>query len=575
VDQITRDEDDGEHSGGDAESAAVLLLTASLLTTADDTTPVDAAQEHETQSAPVNDIHTVRPPGYLDLELDAGTVTTCLEGGLHSFAHPRPGLHVLSCGRVEKVDHQVYFCNPQRDNGVEVLCVVITCYTEKSDEFGLTLRSLLKTDAIPGVAIKVLVVFDGVLNADGEPIIPQCTRDYLSRLYPVLVDGWSRFEDGGDLLQTTVVSSDLAVGEQSELRELLDARSDMEISLLIKRGNRTKGNSLEWGIVAFGKDMGCTYFYGTDVGTMYDRNCLNALVTSLKASHHTGGCTGTQRVLPMIVDFKNTNDNGEDTIDISFMSYFLRMLQVYEVEAQNPLSKAVSDQLGFLYVLSGPSACFVWKHLYERRHEIFGFINKPDAQCSGVELNLKLGEDRLPTTMTAFPKRRAASNESGEYTQSNLKTHWVRDSVHYWSPEKQPRGLVVQRGIRWVPSGVATYTWLLREKMPDILKSDHTCTMKLFVVTKLLVDFIGMIALALAPGLTTGVAWALTYRLLAQDYASADEVSDLTAPQDPIETQCVSCAAIFESGATDAFCEDTSLPCEDMVRAFPDHCRCV
>eukprot|EP01043_Picozoa_sp_COSAG02_P031180 COSAG02_NODE_2023_length_10085_cov_2.117565_4_plen_157_part_00 len=132
-------------------------------------------------------------------------------------------------------------------------------------------------------------------------ILPKCTRDYLTTMFPKLGD-WSRFcrrdcflPEDGDLQQTTVVPEALATGD-SAISGDLQNRPDMDVSLLIKQSNRQKANSIDWAL-QFGYEIACEWIFFTDVGTMFAKDYFWHLVEHVKRNPHTAGCTGYRRVV--------------------------------------------------------------------------------------------------------------------------------------------------------------------------------------------------------------------------------------------------------------------------------------
>ena len=499
-----------------------------------------------------------------------------LDGDLSTFADGRPqdsDPDLQACTYFGKLSFPDAF--------LQRMALVVTVYSEMADELHKTLSSLLSTAAIRGVYIKVLLVFDGVYK-DGEKIqkekkkeknfiLPKCTRDYLTTMFPKLGD-WSRFcPEDGDLQQTTVVPEALATGD-SAISGDLQNRPDMDVSLVIKQSNRQKANSIDWAL-QFGYEIACEWIFFTDVGTMYAKYYFWHLVEHLKRNPHTAGCTGTQRAIPMSLDWQKTNADGKPYVDIKdpgindpgAWAYFLRMLQEYEVEAQNPVSRAISNFFGYMPVLSGPGALYKFDVLYPRRKQIFDFINKPDVECSGVELNFRRGEDRIFSQLVVFCRECI-----GAY-----KTHWVPLAVHYWSVETKLRKLLAQRE-RWINAAVAFYSWMLAQ-WELITGSDHSFGMRAWALFSLILGYICLITLALAPAITNALVWILTYRILALDsthVASSGSGVELELIDDQLtySTLCLACEAVPGSVATDAWC---MVDCVGLTEHNPDICRCI
>jgi cellulose synthase/poly-beta-1,6-N-acetylglucosamine synthase-like glycosyltransferase len=270
--------------------------------------------------------------------------------------------------------------------------------------------------------------------------------------------------------------------------------------------------------------------------------------------------------MPVSLDWQKTNSDGKpyvDTTDSGPWGYILRMLQVFEVEAQNVVSRAVSSVSGFMHVLSGPGALYRFDVLYAVRKEIFDFLYKPEAECSGVEKNLQRGEDRVFSIMVVFSRQAKLLGDT-------FRTHWVPKAIHYWSVETLPKKLIAQRE-RWINAAVAFHIWML--KLWEIITgSHHSLTRRVWALLLLELGYIGLVTLALGPGITGGLVWTLTYHILAAEPSDVASSGSGFVLDTVDELECQICEAIPGSVATDAWC---MADCGDSIVRHPDICRCI
>ena len=113
------------------------------------------------------------------------------------------------------------------------------------------------------------------------------------------------------------------------------------LSLIVKRHNQKKINSLEWGFRAFAQTRVCKYVLTTDCGTIFDPKCVYHLFNFMEANEGCVACTGRQRIMTAE---QQADPNKNDKSD-SLSESLLRRIQLLEFEGVHLAEKPSGNSL--------------------------------------------------------------------------------------------------------------------------------------------------------------------------------------------------------------------------------------
>ena len=111
------------------------------------------------------------------------------------------------------------------------------------------------------------------------------------------------------------------------------------MSLIVKKHNQKKINSLEWGFGAFAQTSVCKYVLTTDCGTIFDPKCVYHLFNYMEANEDCVACTGRQRIMTAE---QQANPNKNDKSD-SLSESLLRRIQLLEYEVVHLTEKPTGN----------------------------------------------------------------------------------------------------------------------------------------------------------------------------------------------------------------------------------------
>ncbi|EGD80828.1 hypothetical protein PTSG_01414 [Salpingoeca rosetta] len=348
------------------------------------------------------------------------------------------------------------------------MCCVVPCYNEPSDALRRTLTSLHgQLDNLR----KLDFDFHVVVIMDGWQLTSESMRTYLQTIFdmpenvenegPTWWDDLNTLE-GNPSVETFIIQN---VNIETwtvepvfiEPEELPGAR--MHITLIVKRDNRRKHNTLEWFFRSFAVEYGAEYSFTTDCGTLFQNDTIYHLARHLDLFPRCGGVTGRQRVM-------SAKQQGVD--HESWYSAWMRSVQGFEYEATYASYVGAFSMAGMLPVIPGPCGLFNMKHLNGQGVEFFFDKVKQDPDTAGLLLgNGLLAEDRFLSY--------AAVVSTGKPTI----TEFVPESVFFFEAETELRTFVFQRR-RWNNGTFACFVWLMLN-LDIIRKSPHGIVFKLLM----------------------------------------------------------------------------------------------
>ena len=345
------------------------------------------------------------------------------------------------------------------------MCCVVPCYNEPSDALRRTLRTLhFQLDNLR----KLDFDFHVAIIMDGWQLTSESMRTYLQTIFdmpenvenegPTWWDDLNTLE-GNPSVETFIIQN---VNIETwnvepvfiEPEELPGAR--MHITLLVKRDNRRKHNTLEWFFRSFAVEYGAEYAFTTDCGTLFEPDTIYHLARHLDLFPRCGGATGRQRVM-------SAQQQGLD--HESWYAAWMRSVQGFEYEATYASYVGAFSMTGMLPVIPGPCGLFNMKHLAGQGVEFFFDKVKQDPDTAGLLLgNGLLAEDRFLSY--------AAVVSTGKPTI----TEFVPESVFFFEAETELRTFVFQRR-RWNNGTFACFVWLMLN-LDIIRKSPHGIVFK-------------------------------------------------------------------------------------------------
>ena len=185
-----------------------------------------------------------------------------------------------------------------------ITCVIPT-YNEPCVALRRTLRSLhtqLGNLAKLGFDIFIVIIVDGWALASDT------MKDYLRKIFPAsnalaslgVRPWWEDLDAEGPPVETFIVQSVHPKTWRArgvEIEPDIMPGSVLNLSLMVKRDNRRKHNSLEWFLRGFAEEYMGEYAFTTDCGTLYEKTTISELAKHLDTFPNVAGCTGRQRVM--------------------------------------------------------------------------------------------------------------------------------------------------------------------------------------------------------------------------------------------------------------------------------------
>lgn len=348
------------------------------------------------------------------------------------------------------------------------MCCVVPCYNEPSDALRRTLTTLhCQLDNLRRLDFD----FHAVIIMDGWQLTSESMRTYLQTIFdmpenvenegPTWWDDLNTLE-GNPSVETFIIQN---VNIETwtvepvfiEPEDMPGAR--MHITLIVKRDNRRKHNTLEWFFSSFALEYGAEYSFTTDCGTLFEPDTIYHLAQHLDLFPRCGGVTGRQRVM-------SAKQQGLDRE--SWYAAWMRSVQGFEYEATYASYVGAFSMTGMLPVIPGPCGLFNMKHLIGQGVQFFFDKVKQDPDTAGLLLgNGLLAEDRFLSY--------AAVVSTGNPTI----TEFVPESVFYFEAETELRTFVFQRR-RWNNGTFACFVWLMLN-LDIIRKSPHGIVFKLLM----------------------------------------------------------------------------------------------
>lgn len=396
----------------------------------------------------------------------------------------------------------------------KLLAVAVCMYNEPAYALARTFHSLSEAhDASSMLGSDVLVLVDGV------SMLSDSMRTYLQETFgfglPLSEEDWQRHDqEHGGISRTYVLNARMTGGKGSQ------------INLVLKRRNAKKINSHMWFFRGFAIATRYTFAMTTDVGTIFDKDCIKRLVSYMQQHEQCGAVTGRQRVMSCTQQQDPTNPEGSN-----LLGSWLRRAQGWEFEAEHCGGKNLASAIGYLPVLPGPCAMFrtaaIQDHpLKEVRPDVqpavqgvlHGYFTLASMKAYEVGLllaNLLIAEDRVPSLLVVF----APPSGDGHAAQC-FYSHWVHDAVFYFEAETDLKALITQRR-RWNNGTFAGHCYMLTSGRKIIFASKHgmrvktmSCVLVFMQVTKLGIIFI-------APGVYGSVFWFATSYIARLLFAEA------------------------------------------------------
>ena len=395
----------------------------------------------------------------------------------------------------------------------KLLAVAVCMYNEPAYALARTFHSLCEAhDASSMLGSDVLVLVDGV------SMLSDSMRTYLQETFgfglPLSEEDWQRHDqEHGGISRTYVLNAHMT-GKGSQ------------INLVLKRRNAKKINSHMWFFRGFAIATRYTFAMTTDVGTIFDKDCIKRLVSYMQQHEQCGAVTGRQRVMSCTQQQDPTNPE-----DSNLLGSWLRRVQGWEFEAEHCGGKNLASAIGYLPVLPGPCAMFRTAAIQDHRLEevrpdvqpavqgvLHGYFTLASMKAYEVGLllaNLLIAEDRVPSLLVVF----APPSGDGHAAQC-FYSHWVHDAVFYFEAETDLKALITQRR-RWNNGTFAGHCYMLTSGRKIIFASKHgmrvktmSCVLVFMQVTKLGIIFI-------APGVYGSVFWFATSYIARLLFAEA------------------------------------------------------
>eukprot|EP00049_Salpingoeca_infusionum_P010449 m.179654 g.179654 ORF g.179654 m.179654 type:complete len:1110 (+) comp14644_c0_seq1:809-4138(+) len=329
------------------------------------------------------------------------------------------------------------------------MCSVIPCYNEDADALRRTLQTLaFQQDNLDKLGFD----FHAVVIMDGWQLTSESMRMYLQTVFDMPENAeygaptwWEDLNDveGSPPVETFIVqhvnTTTWSVAPV-QIEPEIDPDCKMKLTLMIKRDNRRKHNTLEWFLRSFSVEYGAEYGFTTDCGTLFEEDTIYHLANHLDLFPRCGGVTGRQRVM-------TAQQQGLERE--SWYCAWMRAVQGYEYEATFASYVGAFSMTGMLPVIPGPCGLFNMKHLNGDGVQFFFDKVKQDPDTAGLLLgNGLLAEDRFLSYAAVVS------------THKPTITEFVPESVFYFEAETELKTFVAQRR-RWNNGTFACFVWLM------------------------------------------------------------------------------------------------------------------
>jgi hypothetical protein len=132
------------------------------------------------------------------------------------------------------------------------------------------------------------------------------------------------------------------------------------ITLLVKRDNRRKHNSLQWYLRSFVDSYHPVYLFSTDCGTVFNKDCLLELIVELDENKQVVAVCGRQKLMS-----KQEQRTQESWLSFAtflryctlkqpiFLDTLHRFVQCFDFEAFSACFAACRAMFGMLQVIPG------------------------------------------------------------------------------------------------------------------------------------------------------------------------------------------------------------------------------
>jgi len=378
--------------------------------------------------------------------------------------------------------------------------VVIPFFNEERRELQRTLEHLEVQSRLvwkqKNLSMHILLIMDGWSKAADS------MRDYVKYMFPAAntaMPWWAPLDDKGPaaaietfFVQRIVpygkkrVNRCIALGDVSITpgsKEATGKDRSLYITLIVKRDNRRKHNSHEWffGRNGFSEYYKHEYCFATDCGTLFEPDCLAALINYMEAHPTVSVCTGRQRVM-------SKSQQGSEESLISLDTLF-RLAQCYDYESSFACFMGAFAIFGFLPVVPGPCGLYRASDILGPARDWYFEVVNTEPDKSGMVLgNLRIAEDRVLSYSAVLKTPEARSMAL------------IPEATFYFEAECSFEKFLLQRR-RWTNGTVAGYVYMCLQNPGIIFRANMNPIRKLAVYLLLVCQMLVYVVVALAPAI--------------------------------------------------------------------------
>ena len=409
---------------------------------------------------------------------------------------------------------ELFIARSQAESGMKLLPVFLPTFNEEASELWLSLENLVKQqEQTKGFKFEVCLVLDGWEHASESmkqylaqlfPVVSSSSlqhcldvlpKDADVQRFPVVLDWVAALEDedvDGDASVTVVVESlrSDAVGIRAGVDLHAPDRPEevigqMCITLVIKRENRRKFNSLIWYFwpTGFLSSSDSPFCFQTDCGTQLGDHCIDLLLTDLAA--HSHAVASVPQTIQMSAVMQETPESP-----FSLAAICRAVISVDFLTDANLTGWLFS--FGLARVFTGP--CQLFRRDFfegETLHKFFAHLKQPLRPGQIFDANMCLVEDFM---LTIFSFLGDVAPEHRGLLHASL----VPAAVHYFPLEDTFQKMMGQRR-RWHNGNMGVYLWILRNSRQVWSSRRITTAAKVALIFHSFSSLLGQLINALSP----------------------------------------------------------------------------
>jgi cellulose synthase/poly-beta-1,6-N-acetylglucosamine synthase-like glycosyltransferase len=219
--------------------------------------------------------------------------------------------------KARQVDGWIY--NVTQNN---VISCIVPCYTESAKELERSILSLYRQRIPKGWRVEGVIVMDGADRMDDT------MAEYLTTMFGVCINSNDPETDpflklpGAETIIVEPIDEDAALGRTPVMENTVGG-----FTLLVKRRNQRKENSLMWWLGSHAASISCKYALATDCGTVFAPTATMHMIRRMDAEPALHAVTGNQQCMT-----SEMQGDGSWEILHNPSAYCLRMLQKFEFE---------------------------------------------------------------------------------------------------------------------------------------------------------------------------------------------------------------------------------------------------